>query len=379
MLGAILRAVVSRRPPSKSANNAAELLPDPQAVDKLSAFFDSLGNNTSAAVSLYAVDPANRLRRSFLLTIADAAELTGAELMAQVLERFGPGEYFAESRDETSGQVTFAQRFEVGAIGKRGVVIPPAPQPPAAAKPGDISAELIAMMARQTAALEALAAQRQPPSMVSMLRELKELRDVIAPPPASPAFDIGKLLELVNGVATLRDTLGDGDGGGPFAMIARSLAPALQKIAERAVDAPAGLPAPPPAARPEGEPVGVTDSPPATPAEGSDMAGGNVMLKVYVAELIRFAEQGLDPAAATQRVVQTLAGFPESVISGVLDWLNDEAVVDNLTLIDPKAAQYRQWLEQVIDGVLDAALEPAAETPPATPPTNGGAHPRAGG
>jgi hypothetical protein len=363
---------VTRRKPSNAQNNAAELLPDPGAVDKLTAFFDSLGSDAAAAVSLYAVDPSNRLRRSFLLTIPDAAELTGAELMAQVLERYGAGEYFAESRDEQSGQVVFAQRFEVGSIAKRGAVIPPAPATPAA-KPGDISAELVAMMARQTAALEALAAQRQPQSMLGMLKELKELRDVIAPPPAAPAFDLGKLLELVNGVATLRDTLGDGgEGGGPLAMIARSLAPALQKIAERAVEAPA-LPAPgqPPAA-------GVTDSPPAPPAEGGDVAANGTMLKVYVAELVRFAEQGLDPAAATQRVLQTLAGFPEPMIEAVLDWLNDEAAVDNLAALDPKAAQYRPWLEQVIDGVLDAALEPA-DTPPASPPANGGAHPAAGG
>jgi hypothetical protein len=374
---AVFSGAVSNRKPPKSQNDAAELLPLVDAADRMTAFFDSLGGDKSAAVSVYAVDPNNRNRRSFLFQLPDARELSGPELMAQVLEKYGAGEYMAESRDDVTGQIVFNPRFEVGGFqARRGVIPGPAAAAPAtpAAKPGDISAELVAMMARQTAALEAMAAQRQP-SMLSTLRELKELRDVIAPPAAAPQFDFGKVLELVTGVLDLRDKLGSegGDPAGPLGILARSLAPALTRIAERAVDAPPAL-APPASSSTA---AGVTDSAAIeTPPAGGDVRASNVMLKVYVSELVRFAEAGLDPAAATQRVLQTLAGFPESIQAAVVDWLNDEAAVENLAALEPKAAAYRPWLEQVIDGVLDAALEPA-EAPAATP-ANGATQPAAG-
>jgi hypothetical protein len=347
----------------------------------MTAFFDSIGGDKSASVSVYAVDPNNRLRRSFLFTLPDARELTGPELMAQVLKEYGAGEYMAESRDDTTGQIIFNPRFEVGAIRRGGgVVIPgPAPPPPpapavAAPRAGDISAELVAMMQRQTAALEALAAQRQP-STLERIRELAELRELVAPAaPAAPAFDLAKLLELVTGVATLRDTLGgDGDGGGPLALLARSLAPALTKIAERTLEAQPALPAP--AARP-----GVTDSPPSasSPAGGSNVGATETMLKVYVVELVRFAETGIEPTAAIERVAQTLAGFPESTVGQVLDWLDDENVIAKLAAIEPKAAEHKDWLEAVVDGVLELATEPG-ETPAPAAPSNGTAQPAAAG
>lgn len=359
---------MTARKPTRQQNDAAELLPSNDAAEKITAFFDSIGGDKSASVSIYAVDPNNRTRRSFLFTLPDVRELTGPELMAQVLKEYGPGEYMADSRND-EGQIAFQSRFEVGAMGRKpfaipGPVVPPAP----ASRPGDISAELVAMMARQTAALETLANQRQP-SMLGMLKEMKELRDVLAPAPAAQ-FDFGKVLELVTGVIDLRDKLGDAGGNGessPLSVLARSLAPALTRIAERAVDTPA-LPAPRPAAGAGGDQVTVT--PPAVaPAEVADVGASNVMLKVYVRELVGFAEQGLEPQAAADRVLQTLAGFPEPMVAAIVDWLNDEDVVKNLAEIEPKAAQYGAWLTEVVDRVLDAALE-ADDTPP-SPEANG--------
>ena len=93
------------------------------------------------------------------------------------------------------------------------------------------------------------------------------------------------------------------------------------------------------------------------------MNANGLMLKVYVAQLMQFAAAGLEPRAAAARVIETLQGFPEPMVTAALDWLNDEAAVDNLVTIDPAAASYRQWLEQVVDLVLDAADESPAEAP----------------
>jgi len=372
---------VRARKPTRQENDAAELLPVVDAADRITRFFDELGADKTASVTIYAIDPANRLRRSFLFTMPDARELNGPDLMAQVLERHGAGEYIAESRDVDTGQIIFNPRFEVGGFVHRGRGVIPGPVAAVApAKPGDTSSELAAAINRQSALLEAvLANQAQQPSTLDRLREFKELREVFAPAAAAaPGLDFAKVLELVTGVLDLREKLGDAGGGGsgPLEVLARSLAPALTKIAERAIESPA-LPAPPL--------NGVTVTAPAAPG-GVDVAGtNNVMLRVYVGELVRFAEQGLDPEAAAACVLQTLSGFPEPMQAAVVDWLNDERVVENLTTFEPKAANYAQWLSAVVDRVLDALLEPdddaddePDETETPAPPANGGTQPAAG-
>jgi hypothetical protein len=227
-------------------------------------------------------------------------------------------------------------------------------------------------LARQNQLLEALAA-REPPSLADQLRELVALRELFAPPPAPPPLDLGKILETVTGVLKLRDELGDagGEGGGVLGTLARSLAPALTKIAERAVEQPILPVAPltPPAPAPAGDSVIITP-PPA--AEGADVGlASNVMVKAYVAQIVTLAEQGVAPAAAAQRIANTLAGFPEPMIGAVLDWLDTPDVVAELAKHDARARTYAQWIGETVDALLDLADEGDDETPPATPLANG--------
>lgn len=357
-----------RRP---AAETVAELLPPEATAEKITGFFRSLGDDADVTVSVYAIDPKDRIKgRSFLFELQSVAELTGPALMAQVLEKYGPGEYLAEGR-AADGTLQFCPRFHVGPIRSARAEIPdPRPSPTAASS---APPELVAMLERNTRALEALAAQPRP-SMIDMVRELAAVRELFAPAPApaAPAFDFGKMIELVKQVLDLRDTLGtDGPAAtdGPLGILARSLAPALTKIAERAVEQPPALPNPTStAAAPNLQPTAA--------AEGEDVNG--VMLKAYVTQLVRFAEQNTPPQDAAARVLQTLAGFPEPMVEAVYNWLNDEAVIDNLAALDPRAASYRDWLEKVVDAVLDALSEPE-ESPPAAAPTsaNGAQQPTA--
>jgi hypothetical protein len=369
---------MASRKPTKAANDADELLPIADAGDRITQFFDSLGADRTASVSVYEIDPKNRLRRSFLFTLPDARELSGPELMQSILEKHGAGEYQAEGRDPDTGQILFNPRFAVGSLRAPRAEIPGPARAPAA--PGDTSSELAAAINRQSALLERLvAAQSAPPSMLGMLRELKELRDVLAPAtPAAAPFDFAKIVELITGVLDLRDKLGDGggDGGGALGILARSLAPALTKIAERAVDSPPALPAP---AR-----VTVTP-PPAPPAEGADVGiADTLMLRTYVASLVRFAEQGLTPEQGASRVVETLGAFPTPTVARVVDWLNDEKVCENLAAIEPAAARHAEWLDKVVDLVLEAMLGPEPDDDggelegSAPPAANGSTQPAAG-
>lgn len=352
--------------PSKSrrADPVVELL-KLEEPDKITSFFASLGADDDVTVSIYAIDPKDRLRgRSFLFQLPSVASLTGPALMAQVLDKYGPGEYLAEGRD-ADHKIKFSPRFQVGPI--RGRVEIPDPRPPAtpAAAPASGLGELAAVLDRQTKLLEAVL-NRPPPSLVDSLRDLKELRELIAPP-AAPAFDLGKVLEAVSGVLKLRDELGDvGGPENPLGVFARALAPALAKIADRATDQPAALPAPSTAATSAATETEAS----AAPAAGDDVGASKTMLRVYVAQLIQMAEQGVTPADAARRVVETLGGFAEPMVAGVVEWLNDENIVDELAAHDPRARHYAKWIDQTVDAVLDAMLEPDAA--PATPAN--GAH-----
>lgn len=351
----------SRSPPSAES---AELLPPDDAGERITQFFSSLGADSAVAVSVYAIDPKNRLARSFLFELPDVAELRGPQLMSQVLEKYGPGEYLAEGRNP-NGTIAFNPRFTVGPVKSPRAEIPdprPAAAPSSPAPTSELAA-LTAFLQRQTALLEQLVSRPQP-TLLEQLEQLKALREAFAPPapPPAPAFEFGKVLELVKGVIDLRDTLGDAAGGGeggPFGVLARTLAPALTKITERALEQP------PPAALPASPSV-PNPSPPAAPAGDDTMAASNTMLKAYVAQLIELAEQGMQPAAAAERVARTLAGFPEPMIAAVLEWLNDEQVVDELAKLDHRAKHYAPWLEQTIDALLDTFMEDDESPPPAS-------------
>lgn len=353
------------RTPRQAPEDRPELLPADDTAAHITQFFQSIGDDGGVTVSVYQVDPKERMKRSFLFALETVQELTGADLMAQVLEKFGPGEYIAEGRD-ANNVIRFCPRFRVGPLkGARAEI----PDPRPAAAPAAIPTELAAMLERNTRALEALVS-RPAPSLVDQLKELAALREFIAPPAAPPAaapFDFSKMVELVKDVLTLRDTLGDAAGvssDSPLAVLARSLAPALTKIAERAVEPPPALPRPPAAAPSVSQEQ-------AAPSAEVDMSANGIMLKAYVAELVRFAEQGIEPRAAADRVLQTLAGFPEPMQEAAFDWLNDEAAIDNLAALEPRAAQYRPWLTQVVDMVLDAMSEPEEEAPAAPAGANG--------
>jgi hypothetical protein len=373
---------VARRNLNRSANDAPELLPDPEAVDKLSVFFETLGSDHSAAVALYTVDPQNRLRRSFLLTLPDAAALTGPDFMTQVLERFGAGEYYAESRDASTGQILLGQRFEVGPIGKRGAVLPPASTQPAAAPAAPVTStlppELGAMLARQTALLEAIATRSAAPSIfqglnlpevigavTSALAAMRKLAEPAQPAPANPTAHVDLILKGIELARELRDdaAAGSEDGIlGAFRELLRSplLARALD---ERAPPTPRKrLPAP---ARPASEAPQVSPNPPAA-ASALD-AIPPAKMRQYLSALVSYAERDSDPALYAELALDNV---PEDVLRALVDRAD---ALEGAIALEPAVGSHREWFAQLLTAVRAALVDELEEPPPASKPTNGAA------
>ncbi len=342
---------------AEQAEHARELEGDAEATaeDKLAQFFGRTGNDTRYSVA--EVDPDDPRRPAFLFGFTGDEAPEPCDLLTQLLDAYGPGEYEIAARDPGTGQYTLRQRFLVGSRkerkrrqlvpgrGAREEAKPAAAQPPPAQSDGGGLADVRALLEHQSRMFETLLERlaqppaREGPTLVEQLEQLGQLKKLFAPeqPTQSALATIKEVLEL-------KDLLSEAGGGdaSPMSAAVKELAPAIRAALEKHAAT--------------------------NPAAEGGAAQSDSPMKQWLGEIRQLAEQQVPAEQAALHVLQVLEQQPawieQTVVSMVLD--DAAAAADRVIGFDADLAQYKSWLIEVAQKmaalILEAESEAATET-----------------
>ena len=328
-----------------------ELL-EPTPEEKLETFFEGIGAGDGTRISIHEVDEENRNRRRFLFYVA-ADQITSDELLTQVLDRFGAGEYEASAKTE-AGQYKFRQRFFLGSSKKKPYQIPgPTKETatPAAATAAGTDPALLALLERHDKTLamlaERLTEREKPISIVEIASQFGQLKELF-----TPSAPVQTALDMVKEFNALREEF-SGDNDDPLAMAIKQLLPTITEAVNKMEKSPSGRRMKPNAG--VGTPTGETmNAIPKGPPEEQ-------ILTMYLGPILQWIANGATSDQAAQQIGGTINQLDDDQFIAVLTYLEAPDVIENLAKLDPRVTEHAEWFTATIAGVLK--LFPAEPDP----------------
>lgn len=188
-----------------------------------------------------------------------------------------------------------------------------------------------------------------PPSMLEMVKTLKELRSLV-PDASGYSSDPDSLGNIIQAVAPLATAL----------ITARAAHPSLptpqNPRLRRVIAAPASPGIAPPTVAPSINP------------EAARRAAMFVSMRPHLEQLHKAACEGADATIAARVILQQIPeGSPQEEM--LLQFLEPEDWFDTVRTIYPPCADKAEWFKQLRDSVLAAFSDADDPTPPDTPPT----------
>ena len=336
-------------------------LVEPSAEEKLTAFFDAIGADDGTRISVHEVDEEHRQRRRFLFYV-DVDQISSDELLAQILDEFGGGEYEVAAKN-AAGQYKWRQRVFLGSGKKKPFRIPgPAkPDPAPAPATAGVDPNVLALIEGQNRILETLADRiggaepEKPKTLLEQITEFGQLKELFAP--AAPAKTA---LDLVREFNELREEF-SGETDDPLAMAIKQLLPTITKAVDKMDDAQRARPT-----RARHTPAPGAGTPSGTAPNGEAMNGipaasaEVAILSMYMGPICQWAAGGVKPADAATQIGGMINDLPDEQFMAVLTYLEADDVIEKLTAIDPRVSNHAEWFKETIAAV--SALFPPEPT-----------------